>query len=114
MLEADLVRLRHMLDAAKEIAEFTNGKSAADLKKDRKLSLSVVRLLEIIGEAGAGVSEDFRKKHGQIPWKSVKGMRNRLIHGYFDVDLDIVWKTVEEDVPSLVRELERILKSQKE
>ena len=72
-----------------------------ELGADEMLSLSLVRLLEIIGEAANGVSTDFREKRPQIPWKKMIGLRNRLIHGYFDINLDIVWDTVVEDLPPL-------------
>ena len=84
MQEADLIRLKHMLDAANEIVEFTKDKKQDDFEEDRKLHLSVVHLLEIIGEAGSGVSDDVRNNYPQIPWKLIVGMRNRLIHGYFE------------------------------
>jgi len=112
MLEADLVRLKHMLDAANEIVEFTMQKTQDDFSLDRKLQLSVVHLLEIIGEAGSGVSGEVQHKYTQMPWKSIIGMRNRLIHGYFDIDLIIVWKTATEDIPPLVKKLEKIVSSQ--
>lgn len=69
---------------------------------------AIIRELEIIGEAGNMISEDFKIKHSQIPWKDLIGMRNRLIHAYFDVNLDIVWKTVSEDVPDLLKEFQKI------
>jgi len=112
MLEADVVRLKHMLDAAKEITDFTKQKTQDDFNSDRKLQLSVVHLLEIVGEAGAGVSDEAQQKYPQIPWKSIIGMRNRLIHGYFDIDLIIVYKTATQDIPPLVKQLEKIVLSQ--
>jgi len=112
MLEADVVRLKHMLDAAKEIIDFTEQKTQGDFNSDRKLQLSVVHLLEIVGEAGAGVSDGVQQEYPQIPWKSIIGMRNRLIHGYFDIDLIIVYKTAIQDIPPLVKKLEKIVLSQ--
>ncbi len=109
MLEADFVRLKHMLDAANEIVEFTADKNMDDFKSDRKLHLSVVHLLEIIGEAGSRVSSECKDKYFEIPWKSVVGMRNRLIHGYFDINLDIVWSTVTKDIPPLINALKKII-----
>ena len=101
--------MRHMLDSCNEILEFMEGRSLSDLEKDRKLALSVVHLLEIIGEAASGVSDEVREKDASIPWSSIIGMRNRLIHGYFDIDLEIVWKTVEKDIPTLKGNLEKII-----
>jgi uncharacterized protein with HEPN domain len=102
-----------MLDAANEIIEFSKGKNREDLDSDRKLNLSLVHLLEIIGEAAVGITKGFREQFPEVPWKVIVGMRNRLIHGYYDIDLDIVWKTVIEEIPSLLAELEKIIKKEK-
>jgi uncharacterized protein with HEPN domain len=104
----DNVRLRHMLDAAREAASFAQGRSRQDLDTERMLNLSLIRLLEIIGEAARGVSQEFRESHPDVPWKEIAGMRDRLIHGYFDVNLDVVWQTVLQDLPALITQLERI------
>jgi len=98
-----------MLDAAREVLSFSTDKDRADLDTNRMLSLSLVHLLEIIGEAAVGISSEFREKYPHVPWNAIVGMRNRLIHGYYDINLDIVWKTVEEDIPPLVTELEQII-----
>jgi len=111
MLQADLIRLKHMLDAANEIIGFMEQKTQDDFNSDRKLHLSVVHLLEIIGEAGAGVSDKIQHKYPQVPWKNIIGMRNRLIHGYFDIDLIIVYKTATKDIPPLAKKLEKIVSS---
>jgi len=110
MTKSDRVRVHHILDAAKEAIEFLKDKSRKDLDADRKLSLALVRLLEVIGEAARGISPEFREKHSKIPWKQMMGMRNRLIHGYYDINLDIIWETVTKDLPPLVSQLEKILK----
>ena len=73
------------------------------------LQLSLVRLLEIIGEAAKGLSPEFRSAHATIPWRKMSGMRDRLIHAYFDVNLDVVWETVRCDLPQLVEALEKII-----
>ncbi|MBN1796342.1 MAG: DUF86 domain-containing protein [Sedimentisphaerales bacterium] len=105
----DLIRVRHMLDAACKAIEFTAESKRDDLDKDDKLALSVVRLLEIIGEAANNVSDEFQEEHHQIPWRLIGATRNRLIHGYFDVDLDVVWEIVRSDLPMLVSQLKTIL-----
>jgi len=110
-VKPDSVRARHMLDAAREILEFTSTTTRRDLDEDRKLGLAVVHLFEIIGEAAAGVTDDFRTANPSIPWSSIIGMRNRLIHGYHDIDLDIVWETVQRDLPALVSSLEDVIDS---
>jgi uncharacterized protein with HEPN domain len=106
----DLIRVRHMLDAACKAIEFTAGSSRENLDKDDKLALSVVRLLEIIGEAANSISDEFQHEYHQIPWGSIGATRNRLIHGYFDVDLDIVWEIVRSDLPNLIEQLKTILR----
>ena len=105
----DGVRLHHMLDAALKAREFITGRTRIDLNHDEKLTLALVRLLEVLGEAATQVSEDTRKLHPQIPWTNITATRHRLIHGYFDVDLDIVWEIVNADLPALIKALQRIL-----
>lgn len=109
MPKDDVARLRHMVDAAKEAVSFLQGKQRSDLVTDRKLALSLVRLIEVVGEAAAQITEEFQQTHSEIPWPLIIGMRNRLIHAYFDVDLDRVWDTVRDDLPPLIRELETIV-----
>jgi uncharacterized protein with HEPN domain len=103
------VRLRHMLDAAREAAQMAQGKTRADLDTDRPLNLSLVRLLEIVGEAASRVPVVERSIYSSIPWIQIVGLRNRLIHGYDNVDFDILWKSSPKDLPPLVAELEEIL-----
>ena len=105
----DQQRIRHMLDAALNAIEFITGKSRNDLNSDLMLLFALVKTLEIIGEAARGISDEFKKNHHEIPWIDIIAMRNRLIHGYFDVDIDIVWNTVKNDVPVLKEKLEMIL-----
>lgn len=109
MFKDDSVRIRHILDAAREAISFSDDRSRTDLDTDRKLNLSLVRLLEIIGEAARGISEEFRQTHSDLPWNKMIGMRDRLIHGYFDVNLDVVWETVTKDIPLLIDQLEKIV-----
>ena len=111
MQEADLIRLKHILDASVEIQSFIKDKTQEEFKQDRKLHLSVVHLLEIIGEAGNQISEEVKEQYVDIPWKRIVGMRNRLIHGYFDIDLAIVWKTATEDIPPLIEEIKNMISS---
>ena len=111
MQKTDAVRLRHIVDAASEAVTFTRSRTRGDLDTDRQLSLSIVHLLEIVGEASRGVSTEFRAAHPEIAWRKMAGMRDRLIHGYFDVNLDVVWETVPQDLPPLVAQLQSILTS---
>lgn len=105
----DINFLRDMLDAAKEAISFAEGKQRGDLDQDRKLVLAIVRLVEIVGEAADHVSREFQEAHPEIPWPVIIGMRNRLAHGYFDVDLNLVWDTVKDDLPPLIAQLEKIV-----
>lgn len=94
-----------MRDHAPEIAELLRGRSRGDLDSDRLLSLAVVRLLEIVGEAASRVPAEERARRPGIPWSSIVGLRNRLIHGYDDVDYDIVWEIATTDLPLLLSQL---------
>jgi uncharacterized protein with HEPN domain len=105
----DAARMRHMLDHAREAVQLAAGRSRADLDADRTFNLAMTRLLEIIGEAAARVSEVTRQQHSQIRWPAIAGMRHRLIHGYDSVDFDILWNVVEVDLPPLILELTSIL-----
>ena len=109
MQRDDMVYVCHILDAAHKALLFTQNHTRKEMDTNEMLSLSLVRLLEIIGEAANVVSTDFREKHSHIPWKKMIGLRNRLIHGYFDINLDIIWDTVVEDLPPLVLDLEKII-----
>jgi uncharacterized protein with HEPN domain len=113
MLESDIVRVQHIIDATNEALSFIAGKSRADLFSDRKLALAVIKSIEIAGEAASRVSQDLRVNSPQIPWQDIVAMRNRLIHGYFDINLDIVWKTVTEELPPLISLLEKLLAGKK-
>jgi len=103
------VRLRHMLDAAREGVQMAQGKTRAALDADCPLNLSLVRLLEIDGEAASRVPARERAKYPGIPWAQIVGLRNRLIHGYDNVDFDILWHIVTQDLPPLIVQLEKML-----
>lgn len=105
----DLVRLRHMLDAARKATSLVERRERSDLDKDEMLALALVRLLEILGEAAKRVSKEVRADHPQVAWPAIAGTRDRLIHGYFEVDLDIVWSIVTRDLPPLIAALERMI-----
>ncbi len=109
MDQADLIRLRHMRDAAAEALQFAAGKTRADLDHDRMLILAILKDLEIIGEAAGRVSPSVKQDNLAVPWEEIVGMRNRLIHGYFDVNLDVVWETISHDLPHLLIDIDTIL-----
>ena len=103
----DSISLQHMLDHAREAVKMIAGKKRGELGVERMLELSLVRLIEIVGEAAARVSLEGRTRYPSIPWREVIGMRNRLVHGYDSVDLDVLWDPVELDLPPLIDELEK-------
>jgi len=108
----DKIRLQHMLDNALEAVSLTQSQKRTDLEHERTLELALVRLIEIVGEAAARISPEVQAKYPSIPWKQIIGMRNRLIHGYDQVDLDILWDTIEYDLPPLIEDLEKILETE--
>ena len=105
----DRNRVYHLWEAAREAVGYAKGRKPEDLETDRPLMHSLVRCFEIIGEAANKVSPEFRQAHPQIAWDDMIGMRNRLIHAYFEVNLNIVWRTVNEELPPLIVALEPIL-----
>lgn len=96
-----------MLGHAREAAEMAAGRTREDLDEDRQLNLSLVRLLEIVGEAANRVPEDERARYSGVQWQDIVDLRNRLIHGYDAVDFDILWQIIEVDLPELIEALER-------
>jgi len=98
-----------MLDAADEALAFVAGRNKEDLNRDRMLLLSVVKELEIIGEAASRVTSECRAEVPGIPWPNIIGARNRLTHGYFDWNAEIIWSTLTSDLPKLAGQLRRAL-----
>ena len=109
MPNPDIVRLRHMRDAAATALQMAVGYDRADLSASRMLAMALTRCLEILGEAASKISPEFRSRYVRIPVSKMVSMRNRLIHAYFDVDLDIVWTTVHDDLPPLLVALDEAL-----
>jgi uncharacterized protein with HEPN domain len=108
MKETDVFRLQHMLDAAREARAFAGGRKRGDLDHDRSLMLILSKEIEIIGEAASKVSDEARSELQGIEWRDIINMRNRLIHIYYDINLDILWNTVINDIPKLIEELEKL------
>jgi uncharacterized protein with HEPN domain len=109
MYKDDIIRLHHMLDAALQAIQFTKGRTRGDLDRDAMLKLSLVKLVEIVGEAANQVTDAGQSRFPTIPWADIIGMRHRLVHAYFDINLDILWQTVARDLPTLVPLLEQAL-----
>mgnify|MGYP001055611718 CR=1 FL=1 len=104
----DRVRIQHILDASEKAIHFTQGRSRLDLDTDEMLSLALVRLVEIIGEAAKSISPELKAQASHIPWRQMAGTRDRLTHAYFDINLDIIWDIVTKDLPRLIPELEAL------
>lgn len=105
MSQNDLAFLHHMLDASQKAMSFVEGCEKSDFESDEMLQLAAVRLIEIIGEASCKISPQTRNMKPEIPWVAIAGTRNRLIHGYFNVDLDIVWVILTNNLPLLEQNL---------
>lgn len=108
MRAEDLVRVRHMIEAAENAMQFVAGRQRADLATDRMLQFALVRAIEIVGEAATKVSDETRSAHAAIPWRSIIGMRNRLVHAYFEVDADILWVAATVEIPTLLVQLQAL------
>jgi uncharacterized protein with HEPN domain len=104
----DNLYLRDIKEALAKIEQYTRKLSLDDFDDDRKTVDAVVRNIEIIGEAAKNISVESRKKHIDIPWKKMVGMRNKVIHEYFGVDVDILWQTIKEDLPGLKKKISKI------
>ena len=102
--------LEHIQEAVSKIQRFTAGKSEADFLSDDLLQDAIIRNLEIIGEAVSKLSSDLKARHSDVPWGEISRMRNRLIHGYMTVNLEIVWNTVERVLPEFLARLAAIQK----
>ena len=109
MNPADQVRLRHMQDAACAAVKFAQANTRESLDDDLMFAFALVKAIEIVGEAASKISKEEQENYPQIPWKSITGMRNKIVHDYFDVDYDVVWETVQERIPELITELKKIL-----
>lgn len=101
MIKNDRVYLEHILEAISKIEDYTHDISIFDFGKNIMVQDAVIRNIEIIGEATKKISKPFTQSHQEIPWSEMTGMRDKLIHDYLDVDIDVVWKTVEVDLPLL-------------
>ncbi|MCF7845574.1 MAG: DUF86 domain-containing protein [Candidatus Pacebacteria bacterium] len=105
----DPLHLKDIVDSINKIERYTKKLSFEKFSNDDMAIDAVIRNLEIIGEASKNLSEEFKEKNSIIPWGSIVGMRNKAIHEYFDLDIEILWKTVKEDIPTLKKDLEKIL-----
>lgn len=109
MIRDDMVYHAHIVDALNQIVEYTTGLDYEAFRSTRMVHDAVIRQFEIIGEATKNLSDEFRGRFSSIPWKDLAGFRDKLIHQYFGVDLTLVWRSVIDDVPFLIAELQKII-----
>ena len=108
----DLGRLQHILEHIDRASQFLNGKALADLENDAMLRYAVVKCLEIIGEAAYMLTIEFKESHPQTPWNVIIKMRHVLVHGYYSIQMPIVWDIVQNDFPTLRPQIEQYIKEE--
>ena len=104
----DLVFIEHILDSINAIKEFSRNISKGELISNRLKQSAIVREIEIIGEASKNISENLKKEHQKIEWKEITGTRDKMIHHYFGVDIDIIWNIIKKDIPVLEKQIRKI------
>ena len=112
-MKRDNAYLQHILDAISNIEKFIEGITKEEFTRNLEKQYAVLRGLEIIGEAAKNLSRELKRKYPHIPWKEIAGMRDKLIHQYFGVNLDLVWETVKTKLPELKNQISIILKENK-
>ncbi len=113
MKKDDRIYLDHILESFAKIGQYLAGVGYEDFQGDEEKQDAIIRNIEVAGEATKRLSAEFREKYSQVPWRAIAGMRDKLIHDYFDVDLDTVWETATKDIPSLILEIESIIEGMK-
>lgn len=106
--------LNDILESTEKIKQFTANTDFNHFKKDDKTSYAVIRAFEIIGEAAKEIPDEIKEKYAQLPWKEMTSMRDKLIHAYFGVDLEVVWKTIHEDIPALKQLIREVIEKENE
>lgn len=109
MKKDDSVYLRHILDAIELIEGYIKGVSENEFLTHSMLKDAVAREIEIIGEAASNISDEFQMKYPEMPWKKMTGIRNKIVHEYFNVNFPVVWDTVQEDIPLLKQAIKKLL-----
>lgn len=101
--------INDILNSIEEAIEFTGSMTFDEFSQDKKTVNAVIRSLEVLGEAAGKIPDDLREEAAEIPWEKIIGMRNKLIHEYFGVDLEIVWTVIKEELPPLIQHLNKLL-----
>lgn len=109
MNERDELRLHHVRDAANRAVNFVEGRTQDDLANDTQFEYAVLHALQIIGEAASKITVETRQQYHEIQWKQIVGIRQRIVHDYDAVKYDVIWNTVVDDLPPLIRQLDAIL-----
>lgn len=109
--QKDSLRLQHIVEAAQHLSDFINGVSKEEFSANYEKQRAVINQLEVIGEAASKLTPVFRERYRDVDWPRAIGMRHKMIHDYFDIDIDIVWATALDDIPILKTDVEKILHS---
>ena len=107
-----LVFIKHIRDSINEIDSFTKNVSKDKFIEEKLIQNAVIRSIEVVGEAVKNLPKDFKSKYKVIPWNKIAGMRDKIIHNYFGIDLETVWKVVKESIPELKNNIKNILEEQ--
>ena len=107
-----LVFIRHILDAIEEIESFTKNVSKKKFTEEKLIQNATIRSIEVIGEAVKNLPAVFKNKYKEIPWKRIAGMRDKIIHNYFGIDLETIWKVVNENIPVLKKQIKEIIENE--
>jgi uncharacterized protein with HEPN domain len=111
MKKDDTVYLRHIIDAFLQIERYTNGVTYEEFLSSRLLQDAVIRQPEVMGEAARSLSADLQNEYPAIPWRQMISLRNRMIHAYFNVNLQIIWEIIQGDIPNLKQDMMRVLET---